>query len=151
MNANLQVNSVTDLEFDMPLPKAKNEKVSRKRKDQQPVVSVPEHSVPESGPSSTDIIDTNVAQKEERHITWSDMPPPAAKSKKPRIQSSSSSSSKHAIPEGKTIENPFPLEPERAARPPRNDQVGDRGKGKLTGPPSSSSSSNLLNTSVSVS
>jgi hypothetical protein len=142
---------VTDLEFDMLLPKGKKEKVSRKRKD-QPVVSAPESSIPEPGPSSADMRnEVNIALKEQRHITWSDMPPPAAKMKKPRTQNSSSSSSS-SIPTmsaEKVLENPFPLEPVGNTRPPR-DPAGDKGRAKSVGL-GSQSSSNLLNTSVSVS
>jgi hypothetical protein len=142
----------------MQLPKGKKEKVSRKRKDLL-VVSVPGSSIPEPGPSSTASIDeVNIAQKEQRHITWSDMPPPAAKLKKPRTQnlSFSSSSSTPSLLEEKVLENPFPLEPMGTARPPR-DQASDRGRVKPMGPSltatgsGSGSSSNLLNTSVSVS
>lgn len=149
---------MTDLEFDILLPKGKKEKVSRKRKD-QPVVSVSETSIPEPGPSSTGTRDeVNIAQKEQRQVTWSDMPPPAAKLKKSRTQNSSSgsSSSKPTILEGEVLENPFPLEPKVNARPP-TDQAGDRGKVKPLGSswsaagPGPGSSSHLLNTSVSVS
>jgi hypothetical protein len=147
---------VADLEFDTLLPKRKKEKVSRKWKDLI-VVSEPESSIPVPGPSSTDSRDeVNIAQKEQRHITWSDMPPPAAKLKKPRTQnsSSSSSSSKTTTLEENALENPFPLEPVGTERPPGN-QVSDRGRVKPAGPSlagfASGSSSNLLNTSVSVS
>jgi hypothetical protein len=149
---------VADLEFDILLPKGKKEKVSRKRKDLL-VVRVSESPIPEPGLSSTaSRNEVNITQKEQRHITWSDMPPPAAKLKKPRTQNSSStsSSSTPSLLEDKVSENPFPLEPMGTARPPR-DQASDRGRSKPMGPSltgtgsGSGSSSNLLNTSVSVS